>query len=177
MRQLSTTSQFPLRSTQSELKNITPQTTPLPLSQSLQYPDNVFTPTIKTVTKTEPYKHHLAADKNDRMRKYYDLSDIRPSKTIEQVVEFDRLNYHKVTESDGSVTKYYDLSGACQMEPPSPIQALGVNPFPSRFIIRTVPGETSRADGGKSQSQRLNDTAIVLHKTAGNPVPTGQTKS
>ena len=31
------------------------------------------------------------------------------------------------------------LSGAHQMEPPSPIQALGVNPFPSRFIIRTVP--------------------------------------
>ena len=29
--------------------------------------------------------------------------------------------------------------GAHQMEPPSPIQALGVNPFPSRFIIRTVP--------------------------------------
>ena len=26
------------------------------------------------------------------------------------------------------------------MEPPSPIQALGVNPFPSRFIIRTVSG-------------------------------------
>ena len=31
------------------------------------------------------------------------------------------------------------MSGAHQMEPPSPIQALGVNPFPSRFIIRTVP--------------------------------------
>ena len=31
------------------------------------------------------------------------------------------------------------LPGAYQMEPPSPIQALGVNPFPSRFIIRTVP--------------------------------------
>ena len=30
-------------------------------------------------------------------------------------------------------------TGARQMEPPSPIQALGVNPFPSRFIIRTVP--------------------------------------
>ena len=30
-------------------------------------------------------------------------------------------------------------TGAHQMEPPSPIQALGVNPFPSRFIIRTVP--------------------------------------
>ena len=30
-------------------------------------------------------------------------------------------------------------AGAHQMEPPSPIQALGVNPFPSRFIIRTVP--------------------------------------
>ena len=31
------------------------------------------------------------------------------------------------------------------MEPPFPIQALGVNPFPSRFIIRTVPrGDFSR---------------------------------
>ena len=30
-------------------------------------------------------------------------------------------------------------AGAHQMEPPSPIQALGINPFPSRFIIRTVP--------------------------------------
>ena len=30
-------------------------------------------------------------------------------------------------------------TGAHQMEPPSPIQALGVHPFPSRFIIRTVP--------------------------------------
>ena len=27
----------------------------------------------------------------------------------------------------------------CTMEPPSPLQALGVNPFPSRFINRTVP--------------------------------------
>ena len=31
------------------------------------------------------------------------------------------------------------LTGAHQMEPPSPIQALGVNPLPSRFIIRTIP--------------------------------------
>ena len=31
------------------------------------------------------------------------------------------------------------FTGAHQMEPPSPIQALGVNPFPSRFIIRTFP--------------------------------------
>ena len=36
-------------------------------------------------------------------------------------------------------------TGAHQIEPPSPIQALGVNPFPSRFIIRTVPrGEFAR---------------------------------
>ena len=63
------------------------------------------------------------------------------------------------------------------MEPPSPIQALGVNPFPSRFIIRTVPRGDFGADGGKSQSQRLNDTAIVLYETAGKPVLTGQTKS
>ena len=65
------------------------------------------------------------------------------------------------------------------MEPPSPIQALGVNPFSSRFIMRTVPrrDQTSRADGGESQSQRRNDTAIVLHQTAGNSVLTGQTQS
>ena len=31
------------------------------------------------------------------------------------------------------------ISGAHQMEPPSCIQALGVNPFSSRFINRTVP--------------------------------------
>ena len=31
--------------------------------------------------------------------------------------------------------------GAHQMEPPSPTQALGVNPFPSRFINRMVPWE------------------------------------
>ena len=43
------------------------------------------------------------------------------------------------------------------MEPPSPIQAL--------------------ADGRKSQSQRRNDTAIVLHQTAGNSLLTGQTQS
>ena len=29
--------------------------------------------------------------------------------------------------------------GAHQMEPAFPIQALGVNPFPSRFINRTIP--------------------------------------
>ena len=65
------------------------------------------------------------------------------------------------------------------MEPPSPIQALGVNPFPSRFIIRTVPRRDFAHDGGKRQSQRRNDTAIVLHQTAGNSVLTGlgQTQS
>ena len=63
------------------------------------------------------------------------------------------------------------------MEPPSPIQALGVNPFPSRFIIRTVHrGEFMRQQWG-SQSQRANDGAIVLHQTAGNSVLTGQTQS
>ena len=31
------------------------------------------------------------------------------------------------------------VPGAHQMEPPLPIQALEVNPFPRRVIIRTVP--------------------------------------
>ena len=69
------------------------------------------------------------------------------------------------------------IPGAHQMEPPSPIQALGVNPFPSRFIIRTVLRGDFAHDGGKRQSQRRNDTAIVLHQTAGNSVLTGQTQS
>ena len=47
------------------------------------------------------------------------------------------------------------------MEPPSPTKALSrVDLFLERF-----PGETSRADGRKSQSQRRNDTAIVLHQS------------
>ena len=73
--------------------------------------------------------------------------------------------------------KQLSQAGAHQMEPPSPIQALGVNPFPSRFIIRTVlRGDFARRPW-KSQSQRRNDTAIVLHQTAGNSVLTGQTQS
>ena len=49
-----------------------------------------------------------------------------------------------LTEPFSFRTKYFMeiysvMSGAHQMEPPSPIQALGVNPFPSRFIIRRVP--------------------------------------
>ena len=57
------------------------------------------------------------------------------------------------------------------MEPPSPIQALGVNPFPSRFIIRKVPrGDFAHRRWELSQSQRRHDTAIVLHQTAGNSV-------
>ena len=64
------------------------------------------------------------------------------------------------------------------MEPPSPIQALGVNPFPSRFIIRTVPrGDFARRRWEEPITQRRNDTAIVLHQTAGNLVLTGQTQS
>ena len=63
------------------------------------------------------------------------------------------------------------------MGPPSPIQALGVNPFRVDLKLERFPGETSRADGGKRQSQRRNDTAIVLHQTAGNSVLTGQTQS
>ena len=39
------------------------------------------------------------------------------------------------------------VSGTHEMEPASPIQAHGDNPFPSRFINR----EVSRADSGKSQ--------------------------
>ena len=40
-----------------------------------------------------------------------------------------------------SMVKFLVKAGAHQklMEPPSPIQTLGVNPFLSRFIIRTVP--------------------------------------
>ena len=39
------------------------------------------------------------------------------------------------------------------MEPPSAVQALGVNPFPSRFIntVERFTEEVSRADMGKSQ--------------------------
>ena len=45
--------------------------------------------------------------------------------------------------------------GAHDAEPISPIQALEVNPFLSRYINRTVP----------NQSQQSIDSAIVLHQT------------
>ena len=67
--------------------------------------------------------------------------------------------------------------GAHQMEPPSPIQALGVNPFPSRFIIRTVPRGDFARRRWEGPITTINDTAIVLHETAGNSLLTGQTKS
>ena len=67
-------------------------------------------------------------------------------------------------------------AGAHQMEPPSPIQALAVNPFQSRFIIRTVP-RGDNAPKWKSQAQRRNDSAIVLHQTVKTTVLTGQIKS
>ena len=63
------------------------------------------------------------------------------------------------------------------MEPPSPIQALGVNPFPSRFRIRMVPRRDLMPDSEKTQSQQRNNSTIVLHQTAGNSVLTGQTQS
>ena len=63
------------------------------------------------------------------------------------------------------------------MEPPSPIQALGVNPFPSRFIIRTAPRGDFAPRQWEEQSQRRHDSAIVPHQTAGNSVLTGQTQS
>ena len=48
------------------------------------------------------------------------------------------------------------------MEPPSPIQALGAYPFPSRFIIRQFPGETSRADGG-SRANHNDEMTLLLY--------------
>ena len=56
------------------------------------------------------------------------------------------------------------------MEPPSPIQALEVNPFPSRFInIKRFPEEVSHADRGKrpaeavgSMPTQIRDLSISL---------------
>ena len=46
------------------------------------------------------------------------------------------------------------------MEPPSPLQALGVNPFPSRFIIRKVPRGRLRAQTVRTANH--NDEMTVL---------------
>ena len=63
------------------------------------------------------------------------------------------------------------------MEPPSPIQALEVNPFPSRFIIRMV----TRGDFVRQQwEEPITMTKIRCYctsSTAGNTVLTGQTQS
>ena len=42
------------------------------------------------------------------------------------------------------------------MEPPSPIQAVEVNPFPSRFIIRTVPrGDRAPTGGSANHNDKM----------------------
>ena len=45
----------------------------------------------------------------------------------------------KCVVTNNILLQQWPQPGAHQMEPPSPTQALGVNPFPSRFINRTVP--------------------------------------
>ena len=50
-----------------------------------------------------------------------------------------RNRYMQLYIKETDMPKDSLFAGAYQMEPPSPIQALGVNSFPSRFIIRTVP--------------------------------------
>ena len=49
-------------------------------------------------------------------------------------------------------------SGAHDPEPISPIQALGIDPFPSRFIIRTVP------KGGFARPQWEEPIAMTLRE-------------
>ena len=59
------------------------------------------------------------------------------------------------------------------MEPPSPIQALGANPFPSRFIIRTVP----RGDFARRRWEEPITTTKRHRYCTSSSVLTGQTQS
>ena len=52
------------------------------------------------------------------------------------------------------------------MEPPSPIQAFGVNPFLSRLKKERFPEEVSRADIVKSRRKQRNDSSIVLRQAS-----------
>ena len=48
------------------------------------------------------------------------------------------------------------------MEPPSPIQALGISTFPSRFIIRTVPrGDFARNNNNWSHYRRNSARNLI----------------
>lgn len=49
--------------------------------------------------------------------------------------------------------------------PYKPIQAVRVNPFQRRFL-EPFPAEASHVDSEKNQSERSNDSSIVLHQTA-----------
>ena len=49
--------------------------------------------------------------------------------------------------------------------PYKPIQTVRVNPFQRRFI-EPFPAEASLVDSEKNQSERSNDSSIVLHQTA-----------
>ena len=58
----------------------------------------------------------------------------------------------------------YIHTGAHQMEPASPIQALSVNPFQSRFINRTVPwgGFPFSVNNNNNSNDKLCNTNLIL---------------
>ena len=59
--------------------------------------------------------------------------------TLNNILPVQFIRFSKFLPKNIKENQTNEKPGAHQMEPPSPIQALGVNPFPSRFIIRTVP--------------------------------------
>ena len=80
-----------------------------------------------SLAETSPYLHAIEAALLVHNQLSHDISDC----IILHQFFFKKLRSQTI--------KYQALAGAHQMEPPSPIQALGVNHFPSRFIIRTLP--------------------------------------
>ena len=80
------------------------------------------------------------------------------NKATNDFSSYHEKSYSLFIDNRGSCSS---LTGPYDPKPTSPIQALGVNPFPSRFIIRTVPR------GGVSRRQwklraNHNDAVTVL---------------
>ena len=62
-----------------------------------------------------------------------------PKKRLSSIKKLFQATWSKSQQKFNCVSINVSNQGAHQMEPASPIQALGVNPFPSRFINRTIP--------------------------------------
>ena len=93
-----------------------------------------------TFLEVAVYIYTLVFKKVDISKIYISFASLRETKQRVYIYIFIYISEMSTfLKTRAYILSLYIKTGAHQMEPPSPIQDLGVNPFPSRFLIRTGP--------------------------------------